>query len=156
MCLNLQLGVNFNVRVLPNWHIRYGRLSTSVEYLPTSTLSLAEYSYWQCCFLPIPLVVTSFPIFLYNYGHSLVEAGTRIMKSTVMVREPLICHFLLILQQCCFTIITWRKKWYIHSITLLNVKCWRFCPIIANRQSLLLANIHPIQYSNFCNITQHG
>ena len=86
MCLNLQLGVNFNVDVLPKWYSRYGNQSISVEYLPIFALSLAEHSHWQAHFLPTPLVVTLSPI-VFVYGCSLVEAGSLIIKSTVMVRK---------------------------------------------------------------------
>ena len=33
------------MRVLPKWHIIYGNLSTSLEYLYIPILSLAEYLY---------------------------------------------------------------------------------------------------------------
>ena len=43
ICLNWQLGVNFNVHVLHNWCSGYGSQSTSTEYLLISTLSLDDY-----------------------------------------------------------------------------------------------------------------
>ena len=83
ICLNLQLGGNL-MCVLPKWYSRYESQSTSVEYVPISALSFAEYSYWQHRYLPIPLVVTlSTTVFVY--GYSLAEAGTLIMKSAIVV-----------------------------------------------------------------------
>ena len=54
----------------------------------------------------------------------------------------MVCQFS-ILQQCHLIIVMWRKNdYYIQSHNYYWwIKYWRFHPIIANHQSLLLANI---------------
>ena len=122
---------------------RYRSQSTSVEYLSISALSLAEYLYWQCHFAYSTcsnFVSHSF----FVYGHSLVEASTLIMKSALMIiiKEFLVCHISLNTAPMLFWNYNLTGKWHMY-IQLCSwwIKCWRFCPKIANHQSLLLTNI---------------
>ena len=135
--------------VLHKWCSRYESQSTPVEYLPIFALSLAEYSYWWHPFLPILLIVSlSFTIFV-RYGRSLVEAGTLMMKSALMVRELLVCHYSLNTAAMLFYNCNLMWKWHM-CIQLCNyywwIKYWWFYPTIANNQSLLCTNILSYMY----------
>ena len=67
MHLNLQLGVNFNVRVLSNWHDTNGKLHVEAKLLCETYAHVLEsyilISTWRH-FLPILLVVASSPTVL--------------------------------------------------------------------------------------------
>ena len=67
------------------------------------------------------------------------------MKSALMVRELLVYHFSLNTAETPFHNCNLMQKMTHSYIQLHNyywwIKCWRFCPIIANYQSVLLANI---------------
>ena len=115
-----------------------------VLYLPISTLSLAEYLYWRCHFLQIPFVVTSSTTDCFIYSCTLIEAGTLIVKPTLMVRQLLICCFSLNTAATPFNNcqLMWKiARIFSYIIIIWWIKCWRFCLKIANHQSLLLSNI---------------
>ena len=59
MCLKNQLGVSFNVCMLPKWDSRHTSWSTFAEYSPIFTLSVIQVA----PFLPLPLLVTLSPTF---------------------------------------------------------------------------------------------
>ena len=98
MCLNLQLGVNFNVRVLPKWCSRYWKLKQL----------WGIFAYTRPSFSWIPVLMVPFFAnsacsnfvsysFLYMVVLLLKLALSLIMKSALMVRELLVCYIYL----CC-------------------------------------------------------